>query len=702
MSHLPERPPVSVVMPFRGTRAELRDACSNLERIDARCGDELILSVNDRISSVGPGFAGIGGIEIVESFEQRSSYYARNRGAERATNDWLLFIDADCAPAPELLDRYFSPPLKERCGLVAGGVDADPGQVSLIARYARARGHVDERWHVERKPLPAGVTGNLLVRRAAFESLGGFQEGIRSGGDVELCWRIQEAGWGFEHQPLARVDHHHPADLRSMLQQVSRHAAGRLWVNRRYAASYERPRLIRPLCRSAGGAVLRLAGGRTEEALFKAIDGAWHAADAWGYVLGDNRASSTAPPKSRRLGSGDILFMTDAAPARSETFIFNEWAGLERLGYEIRMEATARAARTDRLIARRNWIDYLEDEPPCEKLKSLAWLLARHPLRSARDLVDRRGWRDGERPFPLSALAPAARRLSCEGEKHIHVHFAGPASQHALRLSRLIGIPYSVALHGYDVYQRPRNLERKLRSARFAAAACDSMAEDLRALARGDEGRIVTVAMGVDPDFFRPSPGRKPSGRRVAAIGRLVEKKGFAHLIEAAALLHHRAGVESIRIVGDGPLREQLESQIHDLGLGRVVTIEEGWGGDAIRRVLVEIDVLAVPSVIADDGDRDSMPVVAKEALAMEVPVVASAEVGLPELIDAGCGRLVPPAAPSALAAAIEEILDLPEDVYRQMGRRGRKVVRERFTIDAEARTLASLVGWDAQSIGLR
>ena len=556
--------------------------------------------------------------------------------------------------------------------------------------------------------MPAGVTANLMIRRAAFESLGGFHEGIRSGGDVELCWRLQEAGWSFEHRPTARVEHRHPDALAPMLRKTARHAAGRLWVNRRYAGAYERPRLLSPLIRSTGGALVWLARGKAELARFKLIDAAWHAADVGGYALGDNRAASgsSQPANPQRTPRRRILFVTDAAPARSETFIYSEWDALERLGFEVRMEASARAARSDRPSARARDIAYLEDDPPLLKARDLAWLLVRHPLRCGRDLRQRSDWSAEDSPWPLAALAPAARRLSRGGEEHIHAHFAGPAALHALRLGRLVGAPCSIALHGYDVYQRPRNLALKLRGAAFATAACEYMARDLRGLAPDSGGRIEVIPMGVDPSTFAPEEEPRSRGRRVSAVGRLVEKKGFGHLIEAVAILHRRGAVDSLLIVGDGPLRGSLEAQVDALGLDGVVRIEDAWGSGAIRVALASSDVMAVPSVVAADGDRDSMPVVAKEAMAMEVPVVASDEVGLPELVNEDCGRLVPPGDPEALAAAIEELLGLPDQQLRRIGARAREVILERFTTDAEAAALAASIDEAArvrdQSIGLR
>jgi glycosyltransferase involved in cell wall biosynthesis len=144
--------------------------------------------------------------------------------------------------------------------------------------------------------------------------------------------------------------------------------------------------------------------------------------------------------------------------------------------------------------------------------------------------------------------------------------------------------------------------------------------------------------------------------------------------------------------VGDGPLRTQLAARAERLGLGHRVRFTGAQPPDGVRDELERADVLAMPCVVAPDGDRDAMPVVVKEALAMEVPVVASDEVGLPELVADGWGRLFAPGDPHALARALEEILDLPVKRRVAMGRAGRAHVLAACAVATEAERLSALV----------
>src|SRR5207248_4447076 len=129
---------------------------------------------------------------------------------------------------------------------------------------------------------------------------------------------------------------------------------------------------------------------------------------------------------------------------------------------------------------------------------------------------------------------------------------------------------------------------------------------------------------------------------------------------------------DRVWIAGDGPLAEDLPALATARGVADVVELTGPVSHDRVRELLEETAVLCMPSVVAADGDRDSMPVVVKEALAMEVPVVATDEVGLPELVREEWGRLVPPRDAAALAAAIEDLLALPAERRAEMGRAGR------------------------------
>jgi glycosyltransferase involved in cell wall biosynthesis len=173
----------------------------------------------------------------------------------------------------------------------------------------------------------------------------------------------------------------------------------------------------------------------------------------------------------------------------------------------------------------------------------------------------------------------------------------------------------------------------------------------------------------------------------VLAVGRLVEKKGFEVLVDAAAQL---ADVR-VQIIGDGPLRQALEERI--ARRGAPVELLGGRPPAQVLDAMQDADVLAMPCVVARDGDRDSMPVVVKEAMALDLLVVASDEVGLPECVMAPWGFLAPPGDAAALAAALRAALALDSRERAAAGAAARAWVLANADVDAETAVMASLIG---------
>jgi GT2 family glycosyltransferase len=281
------RPPVSVVVPLHGDEAYARRALTAFAPLQLGPADELIVADN---TEAGVATDVLGDIAtVVHRPAQQSSYYARNAGAAEAAGEWLLFVDADCAPVVDLIDRFFAEPIAAQTGAVAGAIVGVAEQESLLARYARDRNFLDQ---VEGMHAQSGVgaaTGNLLVRSRAFESIGGFADGIRSGGDVDLCWRLQDAGWELEQRPGATVEHHHRDDIASFLAMIARYGAGSRWLNGRRPGAAPRWPLVPGLLGSAWDVAGHLVRGRLEPAAFRAIDGLGLIAHNVGY-----RASNEA------------------------------------------------------------------------------------------------------------------------------------------------------------------------------------------------------------------------------------------------------------------------------------------------------------------------------------------------------------------------------------------------------------------------
>lgn len=232
------RPRVSVIVPFAGSQEELREVVARLQALRHDDWDELIVADN-RPDPVEP--EDLGPVRWLRAGGVAAPGTARNAGARAASAEWLVFVDADAEPAPDLLDAYFEPAPGERAGVLAGGIEDMAAHDSLLARYVGARRMMDQRTTLVHPHAPYAQTANCAVRREAFEVVRGFDEDARWGEDADLCWRLGQAGWELEERPAARVAHGNRDTLRALLAQQAGHGAGARWLNRRHPGASPAP-----------------------------------------------------------------------------------------------------------------------------------------------------------------------------------------------------------------------------------------------------------------------------------------------------------------------------------------------------------------------------------------------------------------------------------------------------------------------------
>ena len=428
-----KRPSVTVVMPFAGDRAAAEAALASLRSLDSREDDQLIL-VDNSGGGVASGLGEDSTITVVRAAAEHSPAHARNAGAAAASNGWILFIDADTVPRDGLLDAFFDGGVDETVGAIAGEVLAAPSAATLAGRYGAARNFLGQRAHYEHPYRPRAASANLLVRRDAFEQLGGFYEGVRAGEDTDFSWRLQEAGWRLELRPGATIEHRYRASLGELRRQWRGYAAGRAWLGRRYREFLPEPAVKRALTRASrrgapprrGRRERRASGvGRLERARFLALDALLGVEELAGFAL-SNR------PSERGDGAGgqvDVVIVAERFPTRGDPLV--ELAGtLER----VRVEAVARPTAFEPEQARGIRVDYLEDEGAAARWAAVAAVVLRHPLRSAFDRLSR-----APGAPPLRAVAPAVRRLRHDAGARIHPLGGGGDRAAAARLARLAG-----------------------------------------------------------------------------------------------------------------------------------------------------------------------------------------------------------------------------------------------------------------------
>ena len=253
-----------------------------------RAGDELIVADNTAQGVVASVAGRASRCRIARATAERSSYHARNAGARMAANDWLLFVDSDCVPAPGLLDAYFAEPVPDDCGAVSGLIVGDPAQRGWLPRYARSRSFLSVPttacWAATRRRPETCWFAARRSRPSAASRRGSGRVGTSTS---RAAW-LPPGGWS-SIGPAAVVAHRHRESLPGFVGMIARYGAGARWLNERYPGSAPRWPLLSGL-RGAARDVTRLAlRGRLESALFRGVDGLGLIAHNLGY-LASNRA----------------------------------------------------------------------------------------------------------------------------------------------------------------------------------------------------------------------------------------------------------------------------------------------------------------------------------------------------------------------------------------------------------------------------
>ncbi len=296
------RPAVDVVLPFRGGDEQLERVAERLAALQLRAGDTMTIADNRR--GAVDGRRGV--VRIVGAGERQTSYHARNRGVAGGSAPWLVFLDADVHPPADLLDRYFEPHPGDDVGILAGTViDEAPAKgesATASERYAWLKSSMSQEVTLADRDWAFAQTANAALRRAAFDRVGGFAEGVRSGGDADLCFRVRAAGWTLERREHAAVVHRNRSTIPRMLAQRARHGAGAAWLARRWPGALPRrhwPGLAWWSTKRAVEGLAAAARGRRDDALLGLLDGP----AVWAFELG--RLIPNRPrPRLPRPGAG--------------------------------------------------------------------------------------------------------------------------------------------------------------------------------------------------------------------------------------------------------------------------------------------------------------------------------------------------------------------------------------------------------------
>ncbi|WP_461056596.1 glycosyltransferase family 4 protein, partial [Streptomyces pseudoechinosporeus] len=390
--------------------------------------------------------------------------------------------------------------------------------------------------------------------------------------------------------------------------------------------------------------------------------------------------------------SDRVGYVLKRYPRLSETFIVTELLAREAAGEDIAI-ASLHAAGDSRFHAAIaavrapiTWIPEVHDAPAL-------W----EALRTAhRDLPGLPAVLPEVLALPDTDAAQVlhvARWVRANGITHLHAHFANQATTVARLAAAITHVPYSFTAHAKDIFHASVDhaaLRAMLADAHHVVTVSEYNVRWLRERFGDAAVRVRRVYNGLDVAGLPFSEPRLRNGR-IAFVGRLVEKKGLPDLIDAVALLRERGKPVPLDVVGGGVLEAALRTQVRVLGLDELVTFHGPLPADRVLRVLRDASVFAAPCVHAADGDRDGLPTVLLEAMAVGTPCVSTPVTGIPEAVVHGrTGLLVGEREPDALADAIDRLL-ADAGLRVRLATAGRAHLEDRFDRRVQAAELARL-----------
>lgn len=367
-------------------------------------------------------------------------------------------------------------------------------------------------------------------------------------------------------------------------------------------------------------------------------------------------------------------------PRISETFISNEIRLLEKLGFALHLFSMRQPRENfthDSVKEIQAAVDYLP-ETLIKPLPRLVYhnfcLAAKNPAvyGAALRTAYRRFLRT-RKSATIKHLLQAGYLVHCllpqRRVTHLHAHFAHSPTSVAMFTSQLTGLPFSFTAHAKDIYTSdPRQIREKIGLARFVVTCTEYNRQHLRELGDGCATPIHRNYHGIDINLFsnhnpKPQPCAPPY--QILTIARLTAKKGLPTIYKALRILCDQGISLHHTHIGGGEDREKILSLIEALDLASVTRLLGTQPHQVVLEHYQQADLFVLGCEVAPDGDRDGIPNVLTESMAMGLPVVATDISGIPELVEnGGTGLLVPPGQPDRLAAAMLRMLT--DDDLRQ------------------------------------
>ena len=373
-----------------------------------------------------------------------------------------------------------------------------------------------------------------------------------------------------------------------------------------------------------------------------------------------------------------IGYVIPVFPTLSETFVGVEMRAMKALGHSVQPYAFSPGQHF---------------QPADEELKQHCRYLSsapKYPIQALWNIVRCHKFLRQQRGFTYLSLlrqglqlAHMAKRDNCE---HLHAHFAWHSTATAIVAAKLLNIPVSFVGHGADIYATPQDITSKLQAADFVCAVTKEMQIELQA---ATECPVLHIPCGIDSTQYPPLTSDGRPQKDFLFIGRLVEKKGLDTLIKALSQLPSNT---SLDIVGDGPLLPQLQQQAHQQGIASQIHFLGRKEATWYRQHANDYKALVAPFTIAPNGDKDTGPLVIKEAMALGLPVITTDLAGCSEILENQYGYQVPMNDHMALARTMAAHRLEPVTKLTKLREKAFNRVMGQFTALSQAKRLSAQV----------
>jgi glycosyltransferase involved in cell wall biosynthesis len=400
---------------------------------------------------------------------------------------------------------------------------------------------------------------------------------------------------------------------------------------------------------------------------------------------------------------GPIAYLTGLYPRATDTFIQREIAALRALGFTVET-CSVRETDASHHVGPEQKAEFAATFQvlkttlnPLKTIRAHAFLLRTRPQAWISTL--RLALRT--RPAGLKAFiwqmayfleaGVLAHHLRSRGVVHLHNHFADACCSVAMLMSSMSGIPFSLSMHGPGIFFQPMHWRIDEKIARASFTACISHFCRSQGMYFSDDAhwdKLKIVHCGVEPEKYGRDPNRS-FGKRLLFVGRLDAVKGVPLLLDAVAELKAAHPDIALTVVGDGPIRADLEAQARALDMPAEFVGYKSQ--DEVAQLLDTHDMLILPSF------AEGVPVVLMEAMAARIPVIASRVGGVQELVEDGkSGFVLAPGDEKSLISALDKLLSDP-DLCARMGTAGRAKVEADFNINKEGAWLGALLSGSQQ-----